>query len=180
MVDQPGESKKSNLKVLIASSLGVLVLVFIGGFVVFSSVCPCERTPGGLLFGERAAEPVSDWSFANEIQLCQIQLWAGIRPHSINLNCMATPEGQLYLSCSVCDTKYWAAQVESNEPARLRLNGIVYPIVLNRVQNPMEMDQAWEARKMKLNTLESPGSPPPPLDAIRGERWWTFRVESAS
>jgi hypothetical protein len=132
-----------------------------------------------LLFGERAEAPISDWTFANQIQLCQIQIWAGIRPHSINLNCRATREGNLYLSCSVCDTKYWAAKVEADEPARLRLNGVVYPVVLNRVTDPEEMDAAWRARDNKLNSLATPGSPPPPPGAPREERWWTFQVESS-
>ena len=93
---------------------------------------------------------------------------------------MSTPEGQLYLSCSVCDAKYWASQVGTAESARLRLNGVVYPVVVSRVMDPAELDQAWAARRLKLNTLENPGSPPPPMDASREERWWTFRVESSS
>mgnify|MGYP001390856032 CR=1 FL=1 len=52
--------------------------------------CPCERTPGGWLLGERVSEPVTDWSFANDVPLCQIQVRAGLLPHSINLNCMAS------------------------------------------------------------------------------------------
>ena len=36
-------------------------------------------------------------------------------------NCMATPEGELFLSCSVCDRKYWAARVGKDEEAVLRL-----------------------------------------------------------
>ena len=45
-----------------------------------SSVCPCAVTPGGLLFGELADEPISDWNetTANQENLCQIQIWAGI------------------------------------------------------------------------------------------------------
>ena len=99
---------------------GALVLSFVA-FMVFSRVCPCAVTPGGLLFGELADEPISDWNetTANQENLCQIQIWAGIRPHSVNLNCMATPEGELFLSCSVCDRKYWAARVGNDEEAVL-------------------------------------------------------------
>lgn len=88
---------------------GFIAILFLGfaSFMVFSSICPCTLTPGGLLFGERVETPVTDWNTttANEENLCQLQIWAGIRPHSINLNCMATPEGELFLSCSVCVRK---------------------------------------------------------------------------
>ncbi|MEZ5490651.1 MAG: hypothetical protein R3F50_10075 [Gammaproteobacteria bacterium] len=170
---------KSRLPIILGGGLGGLVVAAVLGFMIYSSICPCERTPGGFLFGERPEQPVSDWSFANQVELCQIQIWAGIRPHSINLNCMATPDGNLYLSCSVCDTKYWAARVGENEQGRLRLNGVVYPIVLNRVTDPAEMDRAWQARDAKLNSLPNPVGAPTP-GAPRAERWWTYRIEYAS
>ena len=96
------------------SAIGVVSSAFVG-FMIFSSVCPCALIPGGMLFGESVETPISNWNSttANQENLCQLQIWAGIRPHSINLNCMATPEGELFLSCSVCDRKYWAARVEA-------------------------------------------------------------------
>ncbi len=172
------DNRNSRLPIYIGSGVAGLAVVAIAGFLIYSSICPCETTPGGLLLGERAEEPVSDWNFANQVELCQLQIWAGIRPHSINLNCMSTPDGNLYLSCSVCDTKYWAARVEADEPARLRLDGIVYPVVLNRVTDPAEMDRAWLARDLKLNSLPNPVGAPTP-GAPRADRWWTFRVESS-
>ena len=86
------------------SAIGVVSSAFVG-FMIFSSVCPCALIPGGMLFGESVETPISNWNSttANQENLCQLQIWAGIRPHSINLNCMATPEGELFLSCSVCD-----------------------------------------------------------------------------
>lgn len=173
------ERGKPMVGAAITSILVVLVLVSVAGFLIYSAICPCERTPGGILFGDNADTPVTDWSFANQVPLCQVQIWAGIRPHSINLNCMATPQGNLYLSCSVCDTKYWAGKVEANESARLRLNGTVYPVTLNRVTDDQELDQAWAARVAKLQDMGGPGNPAPPEDAERGERWWTFNVVSA-
>jgi len=180
MNEQVEGAGKSRLPKILGGGLAGLVVLVIAGFLVFSNICPCERSPGGFLFGDRADEPVADWNFANHVELCQIQVWAGIRPHSINLNCMSTPDGNLYLSCSVCDTKYWAAHVEQNERGRLRLDGVVYPVVLNRVTDPAEMDRAWKARDMKLNTMvENPVGAPTP-GAPRADRWWTFRVESAT
>ena len=172
-------NSNSKLKIIIGGSLGGLLAIGIIGFLIYSSVCPCERTPGGFLFGESADAPVTDWNFANQVPLCQLQIYAGIRPHSINLNCMSTPQGELFLSCSVCDRKYWAARVETDEIGVMRLDGVTYPIVLNRVTDPTDMDRAWRARISKLQIHGGgPNNPRPDSDAPRPDHWWTFRVES--
>jgi len=161
---------------IVALIAGVLACAAIG-FVVYSAICPCEATPGGYLFGETASEPVEDWGFANDVRLCRLQIMDGIRPHSINLNCMATSDGALYLSCSVCERKYWASKVEANEAAILRLNGVRYPVTLNRVILPAEMGRAWRARVHKLQTHGGgPYNPKPDPEAERPDHWWTFRV----
>jgi hypothetical protein len=168
-----------NRKLLVGGSLLALLLLAGIGFLVYSSICPCERTPGGFLFGDRVDEPVQDWSFANDVPLCQLQIYDGLRPHSINLNCMSTPAGELYLSCSVCTRKYWAGKVGSDERAIMRLNGAVYPVQLNRVTEPAEMDRAWAARVSKLQVHGGgPYNPIPEPDAERPDHWWTFHVES--
>ncbi|PCJ22999.1 MAG: hypothetical protein COA96_12860 [SAR86 cluster bacterium] len=172
--------QNANPRTIIISIAAIVTVAAIVGFFIYSTICPCERTPGGLLFGERSSEAISDWSFANDVPLCQIQIWAGIRPHSINLNCMATPDGKLYLSCSYCDTKYWANKVGANESGRLRLNGVVYPVVFNRVLDPAELDSAWAARVTKLQTFGgAPVNPVPDVDSLRPDRWWSFNLVSA-
>ncbi len=177
--EQTLSENSSRFRNILIAAMGTLLVVIVAGFLLYSSICPCERTPGGFLFGERASEPVTDWSFANQVELCQLQIWAGIRPHAINLNCMSTPEGELYLSCSVCDTKYWASKVGANESGVMRLDGIVYPVTLSRETDEAAIDRAWAARVSKLQVQGGPGNPAPPPDAQRGERWWTFRVVSA-
>ena len=113
---------------------------------------------------------MTDWSFVNDIPLCQIQIYAGVIPHAVNLNCMATPEGELFLSCSVCSTKSWASHVGQNEPGRLRLNGRVYPVVLNRVQDEAVLDRAWAARVKKLQVHGEAPTIPPRLPTRNGPR----------
>ena len=167
-------SKPRNLFIAIGATL---IVVLVAGFLIYSSVCPCERTPGGFLFGERASAPVDDWTFANDVPLCQLQIWDGIRPHSINLNCMSTPQGELYLSCSVCTQKYWAARVGPDESGLMRLNGVVYPVVLNRETDTAAMDRAWASRVIKLQTFGGAVvNPIPDPDAVRPDHWWTFKV----
>ena len=84
-----------------------LAVIAVGAFLTWFFTCPRGRIPGGYLFGKVTEEPVKDWSFANQVSLCQIQI-STILPHSMNLNCMATPQGNVYLSCSNCEPKYWS------------------------------------------------------------------------
>lgn len=176
------DSKKKNTKLWFGGGLVSLLVAGGMGFLIFSSVCPCTLTPGGYLFGDRVTEAVADWNdtTANQEDLCQLQIWDGIRPHSINLNCMATPEGELFLSCSVCDRKYWASKVEANENAILRLGNLTYPVYLNRETDPAAMDRSFAARVMKLQhtDIETMVTPRPPLGQQRFDHWWTFRVTS--
>ncbi len=162
MTEEQAIAGSSKTRMIIAGALAALLVAAAIGFLIYSSICPCERTPGGFLMGDRADEPVTDWSFVNDIPLCQVQIYAGIRPHSVNLNCMATPEGEMYLSCSVCDQKYWASKVEADETGVMRLNGMVYPVIVNRVTDSASLDRAWRARVTKLQVHGGPGNPAPP------------------
>jgi hypothetical protein len=161
--------------------LVALLIVLAGGVAVWTTTCPCDRMPGFMLLGDMQETPVSDWTFVNDVPLCQIQISAGVLPHAVNLNCMATPEGELFLSCSVCSTKYWASHVGQDEPGRLRLNGRVYPVVLNRVHDEAVLDRAWAARVKKLQVHgEDRYNPVPPPDAKRPQGWWSFQLRSAA
>ena len=160
--------------IVAAAAASLLVTAFLG----WSITCPCERTPGGLLFGDQADEEISDWSFANDLSLCQIQVSAGLLPYSINLNCMATSSGALYLSCGGCDAKRWAGLVLGNSRAKMRLDGTVYPVTATRVMDPDELDRVWVARVAKLQVHSTPINPAVPVGTPRADRWWSFRVVS--
>ena len=148
----------------VVAGLIVAVLVVAGATLFF--YCPCERMPGGWLLGDEIADPVSNWSFANDVRLCQIQVNALV-PHSVNLNCMSTG-GKLYLSCSSCEGKYWSTAAVNDSRARIRINDQVYPVKISRVLNPKILDEAWLARATKL------GRPTKP----RAEGWWSFNLVS--
>jgi hypothetical protein len=166
-------------KKIIAGVALVLAIVTAIGVTVWTTTCPCNNIPGFVLLGAVHREPVTDWSFANDVPLCQIQINTGMGPHAINLNCMATPDGRLFLSCSVATRKYWCQQVERDEPGRLRLNGVVYPVVLNRVMDQPTLDLAWAARIKKLQVYGGGAyNPIPPPDARRPDSWWSFQVRS--
>ena len=177
-----GPSSTSVRRVVLGVAAAAASVVVAGG-VVWTMSCPCDTTPGFVLLGDAHEQPVDDWSFANDVSLCQIQIGIWLRPHSVNVNCMATPDGGLFISCSVGAQKYWCPRVGQDHSGRLRLDGVVYPVVLNREMDPAMLDRVWAARIRKLQTphvhARQPGSgDPPPLDTPRPDSWWTFRVES--
>ena len=179
-----GASPSSVRKILPVAAAALALLVVAGG-VVWAVNCPCDRTPGFILLGETHAEPVADWSFANDVSLCQIQIGIWLRPHSVNVNCMATPDGDLFISCSFGARKYWCPRVQEDHAGRLRLDGVVYPVALNRELDPATLDRVWNARIRKLqkpavHARQPSGGQPPPLDTPRPEDWWTFHVVSRS
>lgn len=160
-----------------AGLLGVAGVAFAGWFFA----CPCGFTPGGYLLGDEVEEPVNNWSFANGVSLCQIQVRTGSLPHAVNLNCMATRSGELYLSCSVCQGKRWSSVVMENENARIRIGEQIYPVRVSRVTESDEKDRAWQARLRKLENYDVPGSGTPVgTERPPDEEWWTFRVISAT
>ena len=169
------------MKILRWLAAATLVVAAVGGGY-WALACPCGGVPGFVLRGEEHREPVQDWRFANDVSLCQIQISVGWLPHSVNLNCMATPAGDLFLSCSAGLRKYWCQRVEADHPGRLRLGGAVYPVALNRVTDPLTLDAAWAARVRKLQKPEvqamQPPGPVPSVDAKRPDTWWTFQVRS--
>lgn len=176
-------TRRSVKKIAGLAAALVLAVIVVGG-VVWTTTCPCAGFPGLVLLGDVQDQPVADWSFANDVTLCQIQIGTTWGPHAVNLNCMATPDGQLYLSCSVGARKFWCPQVTANDPGRLRLNGVVYPVLLNRVTDEATLDAAWAARIRKLQKQDvrvlQPGGDTgaPPLDTPRPDSWWTFNVRS--
>ena len=148
--------------------VGILfVLVLLGAGGTFWFVCPCETIPGGPLAGERAPAAVTDWSFVNEVGLCQVEVDRVI-PWSINLNCMSS-SGRLFISCSRCDGKAWSAAALENPEGYIRVRETVYPVRLTRLVDSEALDTAWAARVEKLGL--DPGTQRP-------GHWWSFQLES--
>ena len=64
--------RSTTAKTILLGVAATLVLVIVGGGGVWTMMCPCETTPGFVLLGDSHADPVTDWSFANDVSLCQI------------------------------------------------------------------------------------------------------------
>ena len=172
------QGSKSPTRAIRKVALAGLVAVPVVAFFVWFLSCPCDRTPGFILLGAEAEAPIADWSFANDVTLCQIQINAGLLAHSINLNCMSTSNGDLYLSCSQCASKRWSNAVLRNSVAKLRLNETVYPVTVTRELDPAALDRAWSARLAKLQNVSSDINSAAPLDTPRPDGWWSFHVVS--
>ena len=144
-----------------------VVLVFaITGLAVYVNSCPCERVPGLWLTGTEVAEPQEDWSFVNDVGLCELEVRSW-RAHSITLNCMSS-QGDLFVSCSRCEGKYWSGVALENPAGVLRIGRRLYPVSLARITDPNELDRAWQARAAKLKRD----------DVDRPDHWWTFQLAS--
>ena len=150
-----------------AASLSAVSLL--AGALIFWFSCPCDRLPGGPLQGETVTAPVSNWSFANDAPLCQIQVAAMI-PWSVNLNCMSEG-GKLYLSCSRCEGKFWSSTALENANGYIGISGKVYPVSMIRVLDPETLDIAWRSRGQKVGRGQ--GVPRP-------KHWWSFNLTSRS
>jgi hypothetical protein len=154
-------------KTLAMSSGLALTLALLLGALLFWFECPCDRLPGGPLKGAGVEEAVTDWSFANQAPLCQLQVDALI-PWSVNLNCMAD-QGVLYISCARCQSKYWSSTVLKTPEGYIGIANKVYPVSIERVMDPLELDRAWRARALKVGRGN---------DMPRAGHWWSFRAAS--
>ena len=141
-----------------------IALAFVMGITLLG-IGPCGPIPGGALSGRLAVSPVEDWSFANEVGRCAVEVRPE-SPHSVTVNCMSSA-GDLFVSCSDCAGKKWSGHALENPDARIRIGEVVYPVSLARVEEASRLDAVWRARATKLGEDESTARP---------EGWWTFQV----
>ena len=97
--------------------IAALVAIPVVASSYWALTCPCDGTPGLYLRGAEATAPVTDWSIANQVPLCQLQVSGRILPHALNLNCWSSG-GDLYLGCSGCEEKSWGKTAVANSRAK--------------------------------------------------------------
>ena len=71
--------KKISVRTMIGLAATVVV-ASIAGVAVWTVKCPCNNIPGFLLLGDVHKELVTDWTFVNDVPLCQIQINTGMGP----------------------------------------------------------------------------------------------------
>ena len=112
--------------------------------------------PGLWLKGEVVREPVTDWSWINDVNdpirgntiMLETRTWYGI-PHSVTIN--ATPRGdRLYIGGSEQDfrlekefphSKSWWANIERDPRIRMKIDGKIYEMTVALVVDRAEVAQ---------------------------------------
>jgi len=146
--------------------------------VVFASGCvdPKDRRPGLRLSGEVVNEPISDWSFANEIQQIYLETrtWYQI-PHSVTTVCAGLGEKlyvpSIYYGGGEWPDKYWNSNVSSDPRVRLEIDGKIYEREAVVVEDPTEFQAAVRALAAKYplwqEMLAKPESERPDMSLVR-------------
>lgn len=128
---------------------------------------PCGPIPGGRLSGTEATTPPDDWSIADGVPRCAVEVRPD-SPHSVTVNCMSW-QGRLFVSCSECEPKTWSSYALQDPRGRVRVGDAVYPVSLKRIEDPAELDAVWQARAQKIGDEEA---------GPRPSEWWTFELSA--
>ena len=140
------------LAVVLMCLVLLLVVLRITGFG------PHSRTPGLWLKGNVVTTPVTDWSFAANIPVIQIETrtWY-LLPHSVNVNCLAY-NGQLYMvSVYPAGTAHtWNDNVIRDPYVRIKIGDQIYDRSLSLVTDPAEQEAVLQARHSKYPQLKVP------------------------
>ena len=103
---------------------GVLVLVYIAA--IFIPIDPNEQQPGTRLSGNFAKDQNPDWSFMEGRTRAYIETRSlYLIPHSITVSSWSQ-NGQLYVGCRACDTKYWPPNVVRDPNIRIKIGDKIY------------------------------------------------------
>ena len=123
---------------------GVLVLVYIAA--IFIPINPNEQQPGTRLSGNFAEDQNPDWSFMEGRTRAYIETRSlYLIPHSITVSSWSQ-NGQLYVGCLACDTKYWPTNVVRDPNIRIKIDDKIYKRRAVRLSDE-ERDAIIEADK---------------------------------
>jgi hypothetical protein len=122
---------------------------------------PSGERPGFAISGEVAREPVSDWSFTDEVEEILIETRSGFGlPHSVTIWCVSI-DGELYVGASAPDfpkERRWVRNVRRDPDVRLKVAGRIYERRLELVADPARTDFVNRAfgRKYRYDVDEDP------------------------
>ena len=123
---------------------GVLVLVYIAA--IFIPINPNEQQPGTRLSGNFADDQNPDWSFMEGRTRAYIETRSlYLIPHSITVSSWSQ-NGQLYVGCRACDTKYWPKNVVRDPNIRIKIDDKIYQRRAVRLSDE-ERDEIIESDK---------------------------------
>ena len=149
----------------------LLALLLIAGSV---AACPLGPFAGGRLGGDVQPAPVADWSFANEEENCQLETNPD-DPHSVNTWCVGYRR-YLYIPTSMIlgpknpREREWVQKVATSPEVRVRIDGVVYELEAERVEDDAEYAAALEALEEKYEL--------DPADRDPEREIWLFRMQA--
>jgi len=103
---------------------GVLALLYVTA--IFLPIAPEERRPGTRLPGQLAARQDTDFSFLDGRTRVHLETRTPyLIRHSITAVAWAA-DGNLYIGCRACDTKFWPNNVARDNRVRVRIGDEIY------------------------------------------------------
>jgi hypothetical protein len=153
------------LRWLVRLVVALVVLVAIVFFGARFKDGPLGPIPGGpLASGELVTTPVSDWSFATDIQEVELQLSA---QNTSRTTWIIVHDAKAYIPCSLefPPGKSWHESALQDGRAIVRVGGRLYPVTLTRLEDAAVTSAVRESGAKKY--------PAPPS----GE-FWVFEVVS--
>jgi hypothetical protein len=101
----------------------------------FACTSPFLGMPGGELRGEVVTQPVTDWSFVDDLFV--ILETRPSDPYSVQLNYIVR-EGQLYIDPA--EGRTWFEYIRADPRVRVRFDGKIYPVTAVLVGEPGELE----------------------------------------
>ena len=151
-------------------SRALLVVLGVAGLACL----PFGPFSGGRLGGDVHDDVVADWSFANEVEVIQLET-NPTSPHSVNTWCLGRGE-HLYVPTSMIlgpedpREREWVRNVEMDPVVRVRVDGVVHELQAARVRDPAEFEAAREGLEQKYELDPEERDPEREI--------WIFRLES--
>ncbi|MBZ5643099.1 MAG: hypothetical protein LAO19_10095 [Acidobacteriia bacterium] len=137
--------------ILICLALALVVLRITG-------LDPHDRIPGLWLHGELVTDPVTDWSFTEDVPNIKLQTQTRfLLPHSVTINCLDY-HGQLYVSSvyPAGTPRAWNDNVMRDPRVRIKIGDKVYDRTMVLVTDPAEVDAVLQVREKKYPALKVP------------------------
>jgi len=152
----------------IVSVVAVLVVVAYYGARLHDG--PLGLIPGGPLeAGEVVREPIADWTFAKDTGEIELQLDSQRQSRTVRFFVL---DGQGYVPCSLGfpPGKIWHRQAVVNGAARLRIDGRLYPVTLNKLGDAIVQQMS---DRVRAELTRKYGDLPPSQAGV-----WLFQVTS--
>ena len=122
-------------------------IALLPALVAFGCNGPVVLLPGGKLDGETRPVPAS-WAFAGDHGTAQLETRPA-DPYSVNI-AYTIVDGSPFINAGDTETE-WVKNIAADPRVRFRLDGVLYDMRADRVENPTEIAEfakAWTSQSM--------------------------------